>query len=573
MATFTLSAELERDSGERYALDGTHGYTTPAPGEIMVLPAEIPSRSAQTLTAAGSPKPALVEEEFGGATEHDGAATGGVDWFETFHVIPRSFDFGNLLSDQSVDLEVFSAFRRLAQEWTSFTNGAGDGVELDGDPTLPEDVDPLTGFAMTLEVSAAGEPFVDDTLDFVFEAPTGTISVPIEIQRIVLFGLEPELPFIMRLEFLTDVHASKDGTEKRAQLRTYPRQVFEYDYVIQEGLELQTLENLLFDFQSRTFGVPVWFDDANLSSDIAAGVTTIPVDSTAYRDFRVGGLAVLFTSQAVFDVLEITTVNASSLELAAPTLNAYTAGQKVYPLATCRATAQIQGSRYPVGLSTAAITFTPTSNAVDLGDLSPFGSYNGKLLLDENAMTGATKRHTFRRLLDQLDGGAGLIYQDSPWDRHKRSTRYVLRAEGRQAVSELIGLVHAIKGRKTSWYMARSSDDLVVVNDLLNASNTMDVTNVGYAQFVRNRQPKNVVRVTLNDGTEYVRTITDSAASSATVDQLTVDVNWPATIAVADIARVEYVEKVRFDSDAMRLEFDESGNRARLVAPVVAVFE
>lgn len=573
MATFTFTGSpLEQTPGDLYGLPGVAFWGVDTYPDSSDGPPSVPFAGAQTLVAFGVGKPANTEESFGGAEKSD-QSTGGFDWFETFHIIPRSFDFSNLLSDQEVDIEVFSAFRRLAQQWTSFVNGAGDGVTLEDGPTLPVDVPPLTGYAMTLAVAAGGEAFVDDSLDFVFEAPTGTISIPIEIQRIVLWGLEPELPFALFLAFLSDVRTSKDGSEQRAALRPFPRQAFEYNYVIEEGAELQILENLLFDFQSRVFGVPVWFDDCELTADLAAGATTIPVDSTAYRDFRVGSLAVLFTSQQVFDVLEITTINAASLELAAPTLNSYTAGQKVYPLATCRANPQVQGSRYLTGLSTMAIRFEPTDNEVDLADVSPFAAHNGKVLLDENVVRGNTLPHTFRRVFEQLDGGVGLVLQASPWDRHKRSTRFTLRAEGRQAVSELVGLVHALKGRAISWYMPRSSDDLTVVADLLNAANTMDVANVGYAQFVRNRQPKNVIRLTLADGSTLIRTITASASTSSSVDQLTLSTTWPSTIAFEDVVRVEYVEEVRFDTDNMKIEFDTSGHRARLVAPVVAVFE
>ncbi len=39
------------------------------------------------------------------------AYSGFAEWFENFHVVPRSFDFGNILSTQTSPLEVFSGYR------------------------------------------------------------------------------------------------------------------------------------------------------------------------------------------------------------------------------------------------------------------------------------------------------------------------------------------------------------------------------------------------------------------------------------------------------------------------------
>lgn len=500
---------------------------------------------------------------------------GTFEFFEHFHVVPRAFDFGNLLSDQSVPIEVFSGYRRTTRTWSAFDNDAGSGVTLGGQPLLPTDFPPLTGLVMSLDVSATGDPFVDGELVFTFDG-VDVVVVPVEIQRIVLWGLEPELPFVESLGFLTAIKTAVNGNEQRSSPRRYPRQAWAYEYLIEEGRTAQVLDNLLFDYQGRTFGVPVWFEDTKTTAALTAGDTVLPVVETAWRDFRVGGLVVVLTSQDVFDVLELVTVNPTSLEVASPLVNDYAAGSLVFPLATCTAQPMISGERWPVGLRRRSIRFESTNNAVDLADLSPFSTYNGKLLLDlGNSLNNRrTVGQAFRQRLVLLDGGAGNVFQEPLWDRHKGGYQLTVRAEGRQAVWELRGLVHALRGRRVSFYAPTYSDDLVVVANLLNASNTMDVENYGYAQFVRSRQPRNVIRVSFVDGSPpLLREITDAAAIDADTEQLTVDTNWPATITPAEISRVEFVEKLRLETDDPQLEYDASGHRARLVAPVVVVFE
>jgi hypothetical protein len=503
-------------------------------------------------------------------------AASGFDFFESFHVIPRSFDFGNLLSAQSVPIEVYSAYRRDSHTWSTFLAvSPTSGLSLAGDPTLPSVVEPQFGHAMTLEVATVGDAFIDDTLDFTFS--TMTIMVPIIVKRIVLWGIKPEMPYTEFLGFLTNVYNAISGKEKRESVRKNPRQGWGFDYIMEEGVEAQTLENLLFDFQSRTFGIPVWHDGSALTAAAAAGATTVTVDSTAFRDYRVGGLVVIFTSLSTFDVLEIGAggITSTTLTFIAPTVNAYAAGVEVYPLRTCLTTKQISGARWPVGLRRKQIKFTATDNDADLADLSAFSSYKSKLFLDNgNSMLQGTVAAGHFQEFVTVDGEVGLIEQSSTWDRNKNKGQFTLRASGRQAVWEMRQLVHSLKGRWISFYIPSDSDDLTANANLVSGSNTIDVDNVGYTQFVRDRQPKGDIRITFVDGSPpLLREITGSTSPTTTTDTLTVDSNWPSTITPAEIARIEYVEKVRLDTDDVRLEFDASGHRARLVSPIVSLFE
>lgn len=570
MATFAQAAATEKPPITPAEVPSGVFASTPSIPTVTAYTRALPAL-VSTLTTSTANKPAVPKTERPGKEALQ--SSGGFDFFEDFHVVPRAFDFGNLLSDQSTPIEVFSAYRRESMPWSTFTNNAGAGVELGGEPSLPVTVAALTSFQMTLDVSTAGDPFVDSTLVFFFSG-TGTITVPIVIQRIVLWGLNPELPYSETLGFLTDIHPSKDGSEQRAALRKNPRQAWGYSYIIEEGSQAQILENMLFDFQSRNFGVPVWFEDAELTVAVIAGDTTITVNDTAWRDFHVDGRAVIFTDQGTFDVLEIDSLTSTSLTFSSPSLNSYVVGAKVYPLAVCRTTGLISGDRFPVGLQRAQLQFSNIANDINIGDLSAFSSYNGKLLLDNgNSMIAGNVRHSFRQDLVTVDGGVGLVLQDSTWDRHKRGNVFTLRAEGRQAIWEMRQMIHALRGRNLSFYVPRDSDDLTAAADLLSASNTIDVDNVGYAQFVRNRSPRNHIRINFVDGsTPVLRAVTASVNVSTAVDRLTVDTNWASTITVAEISRIDFVELVRLDTDKVRIDYDPSGHRARMVAPILGLF-
>ena len=77
-----------------------------------------PALDTSPLSAGGfsddGQKSSFAEQDFDALVSY--RATPGIDWFEKFHVIPRAFDFGQVVSDQEEDVEVYSAYREDEQD-------------------------------------------------------------------------------------------------------------------------------------------------------------------------------------------------------------------------------------------------------------------------------------------------------------------------------------------------------------------------------------------------------------------------------------------------------------------------
>ena len=102
----------------------------------------------------------------------------------------------------------------------------------------------------------------------------------------------------------------------------------------------------------------------------------------------------------------------------------------------------------------------------------------------------------------------------------------------------------------------------------------MTVENVGYTQFVRGRQPKNIIRLTFKDGrTPLIRTIDTFAEVDSSTETLTLTDTWPEEITPEEIDRVMYVEEVRFDTDSFRIQHTTGERTVRVEAAVKTVFE
>lgn len=502
-------------------------------------------------------------------------SSGGFTWFDDFHVIPRLFSFGTLTIALSPAVEVFNAFRLTPKSWTSYDDKGVNGSSLETVPVFPFSVDPMAARVMVLDVTERGDPAVDITLDFGFSGVSSTlVKIPLTIERFVVWGLEPEFPYQEQLVFLSDIHPSQNGNEQRITLVQVPDQSWSYQFIIEEGLEAQQFQNLLFDFQSRYFAVPVRNEESKLTSAAVVGALTINVNATGFRDYRVGGHAIIFTSQTVNDVLEIASFTATTIVFTTALTNAYVFGTQVFPNAFCKIQSDVSGSFFTVGLRTKSIRFVNTDNDVDFTDLSPFSTFNSKLLLDLDQSMLSGNIVTSKRQSLVTAQGAGLRFSEGLWDRNKPIRRLIIRADGLQAIRELRGLVYALKGRVTSFYVPSFTEDLTATSDLTIATNILDVTNVGYTEFVRQRLPINAIRVVFKDGsTPVLKTVLSSSVTSSSVERLLVDSNWVATIPTASILRIEYLHKVRLASNIVNFNFEDSGTRAQLSAGILGVFE
>jgi hypothetical protein len=496
------------------------------------------------------------------------------DWFENYHVIPRALAFGSIFSAQTQIMTIFSGFRKLIGTWTSFTNNAGAGVTLTGGPSLPATMYNLEGYNATVNIATSGQSTVDSTLDFLFDGVT-LIQIPITLTRLVLFPIKPEIPYREILQFKTDVIPTDDGSSQRIAVRKNPRQIFEWQVKIEQGLFDQSRVNvLLFDWQGRTWGVPIWKEGTLGTVAIAATDTTINVESTDFADYRVDGLAVIYQDSENFEVLTVDSFTANTITFSSGVTGTYAVGVEVAPLRSGTMESVVSAGRNRLGGQTIDVRFKIGDNDANLADTSAFGTYNSKVLVDScNVMRSSSMTETFNQRVIVIDNGTGQIFQDPIWGRGKRGSTLTMRSNSRSETWDIRGLLHALRGRQISFYVPTFLEDLLIDDDLSSGSDQLNVVNVGYTQFVQSRQPKNHVWIRLNDGSTLLREVLSSAETSSTRETLTVDSNWSSTIAQADIERICFLEEVNLDTDEIILMHERGERLVHVTAPILPTFD
>lgn len=501
----------------------------------------------------------------------------GAEWFEKIHVFPRSVVLDVVLSTLNVAMEVYNADRKLSHDWDAFTNNVDNGVSITDLPTFSFTMAPQHGDDLNLEITPNGPSQIAGTLDFQFDFPTDptTISIPVSGDRIILFQFQPERPMTERLRFLTDVLEHLDGTEQRISLRKNPRQELEMNILLEDGPTRALFDFLMFEWQPRVFALPMWHEATRLTSAVLVGASTVNVEETTFRDFRVGSSAVIFDPEnpTVFDALVILSKTPTSITFTSVTSNAYAEGISVYPMRQAIMSGRINGRRSPVNLQQMTVRMRVLDNDSDLADVTAFDSFGGKVLLDDLNLIEGSQSAGHVREVHGVDGGVGAFLQKSLWDRSKRTQSKGFLTKDPQELWEMRQLLHALRGRQTSFYLPTGYKDLELADTATSGSVLGTITNVGYDRYVQARQPNNIIRVELTDGTVFTRTIVDSDPIDLTTEQITIDSGWPQTFTAAQVERIDIFEKVRFTTDNVEIRHLKGDGEATIVIPTRTVVD
>lgn len=521
------------------------------------------------------PSRVIAGRELNGEARDDSVSTS--VWFEDVHVLPREIRLGVIGGVTDTVMEIVNAYRRTDQTWNSWTNNDGPGIDVVDEPSLPTTIAAFTQLEdVKVRFLLEGDAVVDSTIDFTWGV--GVCPVVIEFTRVVPFAttqgvLIPEDEIDETMVFLTDV-LEKAGKEQRIRLRKNPRAILSHRYLIDDDRRRSEIDRKLAASQTAQWACPLWEHEVRLEADASAGATTITVSSTDFRDYRIGGLVLIFVPDGDYEIRTIDAKTSTTITLASGLTSSYSIGARVVPVVPARLRPNLEGVRYPVNLGELAIDFEVLDNDIDIADSSAFSSFNGKVLLDDFNAQRSTTRDGLATTFYEIDSQTGVRYITAfePRSRNTRSKTFF--AVGPEARWNVRRLLHELGGRHLSFYLPTFREDLVLADGLVTGTDKITVSWSGYLQDVNAQEPNAALRVELNDGTTYDRTILSVVESAdRSTETLTLGDTWPADVAIEDVYRIMFIQKVRFDSDTIRIQHQRGGRAARFTAGVRGVLE
>ena len=485
-------------------------------------------------------------------------ANPGEEWYNRIHLIPSATELGNLLSAQTVDIEVWNGFF-VPRTLVSVTESGTDGIAIVGPSDPPLEYNALQSHLYQVQVDIIGPPAVDGQYRFNFDVYTVTFSVT--GNRVVVLSVVPQAEFTEVLEWKTDVIKTK-GSEQRVALRPIPRQSLSYDYVLSER-DFATLKGTMQEWSHRMFSVPLW-SDAEFVGVVNAGGTTIPVDDS-FADYVSDGMALIFQDQYQFEAVELLDINPGSTELKMPIVGNYTSAF-IMPVLLART---LGGFDFKRGASTtiqgSATFMGTTTNDIGFSDKT---QYKGRDILLERSAKVSSAKETIEMDLNKIDQGIGVVVVDPKRNEFEHSQSLSFDMVNKEELWSVRTWVHSRKGKQKSFYVLTWNRDLTLVNDLTAATSVLTVESIKYSLYRTNTD----IAIVKKDGSILLREGTSAVDNGDGTESVVLTAQIGEDISMSDIDLICFVVLVRLNSDRVEIKHG-AHKQATIVVPITRIME
>jgi hypothetical protein len=323
------------------------------------------------------------------------------------------------------------------------------------------------------------------------------------------------------------------------------------------GRARQLLDLSLFAWSGQVWAQPLWHQIQQLAAPLALNAVRIDCD-TVDREFVVGGLVIL-QGETPFagEVAEVLTIDATGIDLARPLQSAWVEGTRLFPGIAARLSEQPSLLRHTDQFDELAVNFISVE-ANDSAANLPATSYLGFPVLEAQPNESSDLTHAMARLMLSLDNGTAVPQITDTAQRAfpLRQHRWLLNGRAEQAA--LRGLLYGLQGRLTAIWLPTHADDLSLLTDITAVQATLDIANIGYAQFgLVGGAPapgRRDIRIALGDGTVFYRRITGATAIDADTERLTIDSALGQAVSVNQVRYISWLYLCRLDQDSIEIE-------------------
>jgi len=365
----------------------------------------------------------------------------------------------------------------------------------------------------------------------------------------------PDGGVLERLEWSTDVIEAFDASEQRIRLLATPNRYFEFEFTV-SGRDRRGAENTLHVGQPGLWAMPVWMDSQVLAATLASGSLSISIDTTT-RDFRAGGMAMLYSDPSTFEVVDIDSLTGSTLTLSSSTVLTWPAGTIVAPLRIARMAEELHLARFTGDDSYGRVRFKCTE-ACAWTAAADGTTYRGFPILASAPNWTQDVDQGYLRKLRTLATGTGPDFVDEAGSGAimLQSHRWLL--DGRSQIDAFRQWLYARSGRLTAFWLPTFALDFKVTANIGSTDTTIDVEQAGYTVSLARGIGRQDIRIELHSGTVYYRRITTSIEVSADVERLTINASLGAAVAASEIRSVSFMSLSRLDADAAEISWSRN---------------
>jgi hypothetical protein len=485
------------------------------------------------------------------------------DFYFRLYIIPSSLDIGNLLSSQTREFEVWNAFL-TPLHIDDIEQVAADGITLippAGTGNPPLDMAPTQSLTYSVNIDIAGPPTIDAKLIWHSSEPDAALTIT--GSRVVVFPFLPNWGIgidetIAARSFLL---RGANGDEQSIDGRDRFRRSYNVPYSL-TGVDAQRFSNLLFSWQGRFYGLPLWPEIGYLTATAAIGTDRLTIP-TLGRTFVAGGLLMLFRGKDTVNVetRDILSADATGVTLKLPLAQTWEAGTRVVPLAVSMIGQQIPINQLTPRSIVAGVQFDCEPSQTDplTPDIAPVDTYRGYELYrgKTNWRNSMQVSYTSDAIIrDQATNVFDLMVQ-SGYSGRGRSHDWFMKT-----LADVLAFRAWLKRRKGKTFgvwMHSAIDDFDMVTVTGSGSAVITVKTNGYAVFANQHPARRDIYIETYKGAWYARRITGAADGVNGTTQLLIDTPLGVTVNPEDVKRFCFLSFYRLAADENAIHWHAPG--------------
>jgi hypothetical protein len=363
-----------------------------------------------------------------------------------------------------------------------------------------------------------------------------------------------EAPIIERLEWLTDVMPAFTDYEQRVDLRPYgPRRIFEYAIPLSDARTRRLFDRITFT-PTQVYYVPV-------CSDVT--VTTNPATNSGvnldaqYRDFDIGGFAMLWSNPWTYDFVTITGTSSTSISYTTTLANSWPSGSVIVPMRRAYLGQKVSGQHHLTNTETVNCEFHVLAEEQSTNRLKSYSPTNHRSLpvfdfAPVSVQWVDDKPYTIEYRGANIDFQSGVFSQRAQDTGSTKTLRVRLLFSTRATIAEFLHWLNATHGRQKLRWIASDQDDFLYISGVGTSALTVEAS--GYAAMFAASNSRRDVQITNNDSIEFNDTVTSVGTSGANEV-----LNFANPYLGLTVRQISFLHLSRLNSDTVDLAWHSKG--------------
>lgn len=362
-----------------------------------------------------------------------------------------------------------------------------------------------------------------------------------------------------RYRYLTEIHTSRSGREKRSARRSIPRKRVEFSCVLHDGalaawqafIHRRLVENLV---------IPQAHLSRTLPAEMPQGTDAIYLEDSP--DWMLPDMAIVIGEGPQRETLTIEAVFGDLNYFNAGSQRSWPAGTPVYAGLTGVLDQAHDAELLTAMVARLGVTFhvRPLSEPAP-APAAPGLTFNGREVFLLRPNWAQPLSQSWVRPVDELDYGTGPTTRYSPVPFAADTLQATYVGANRDEVQAILDLFHRARGRQGEFYAPTWLPDLTLREGLTAGADTLRVQGTQTAEVYANSRTHRALYVRLRGGQVLLRRV----VSIATIDDaqgqdavITVDSVWADNVPMGQVVMAGWLLLRRFASDDLTVEWQTS---------------